>query len=502
VSTQMSVSAYLDLSVLVVDLNNFARYPTIAIGYMKSILTQQGCEVTVLSPLAHGIPGISREPHETPALNIARKVNYALHQIPGRLADSVRRNTGRMRAHRATRHFPTLGDIFKGTDPGNYDAVLVSAYLMYHPVCIEIGEQCKAAGVPLIIGGSYFAEEEVAKSWIDIPGLHALIGGEVELELADILRAAVDGGDLASFDGVWLPDGSGRQRAPLKELDEVPFPDYSDFPWDRYPNKIIPVITGRGCGWGACTFCSDITSTAGRTYRSRSPSNVLAELGAQSERHGTSLFAFTDLKLNSDLSVWNAILQDLPKHVIDPQWIASVHVGKDQPNGLDLERLKKAKAAGAVRLTTGLESGSQRVLDAFAKGADLEVTSRFLHDAKEAGISIRITMIHGSPGETEEDVNASAEFLRSHGHLIDRVLMNRFQLMLGPTIMRRWDENADRFPSVIVTDRNPLMATADHRNTNAHRVSYFRATQRMLQQVHEINKKPLPDAALAFEGVM
>ena len=58
---------------------------------------------------------------------------------------------------------------------------------------------------------------------------------------------------------------------PLADLDRLPFPDYSQFPWSKYPNIIVPMITGRGCGWGVCTFCSDVTSTAGRRFRSRSP---------------------------------------------------------------------------------------------------------------------------------------------------------------------------------------------------------------------------------------
>ena len=49
------------MRVLIVDLNNFAMYPTISVGYLTAILRRAEIEVEVLSPLAHGVPGVARE---------------------------------------------------------------------------------------------------------------------------------------------------------------------------------------------------------------------------------------------------------------------------------------------------------------------------------------------------------------------------------------------------------------------------------------------------------
>ncbi len=48
--------------VLLVDLNNFARYPSIAIGYLTAILRAGGYDVELLAPLATGVGGVPREP--------------------------------------------------------------------------------------------------------------------------------------------------------------------------------------------------------------------------------------------------------------------------------------------------------------------------------------------------------------------------------------------------------------------------------------------------------
>jgi hypothetical protein len=44
--------------VVLVDLNNFARHPTLAVGLLAAILRRDGFTVDVLSPLAHGVQGV------------------------------------------------------------------------------------------------------------------------------------------------------------------------------------------------------------------------------------------------------------------------------------------------------------------------------------------------------------------------------------------------------------------------------------------------------------
>ena len=99
---------------------------------------------------------------------------------------------------------------------------------------------------------------------------------------------------------------------------------------------------GRGCGWGVCHFCSDVTSSAGRTYRSRSPDNVLGELAEHHRRHGASRFVFTDLKLNSNLEMWRSIIAGMQGAAPGGQWIGAVHVGMEADNAADAREQRAA----------------------------------------------------------------------------------------------------------------------------------------------------------------
>ena len=89
----------------------------------------------------------------------------------------------------------------------------------------------EAHGIPLLLGGPMFNNEQVAREWLGIPGLTAIVGAEVDLSLPELVATAVDRGPLERHEGVLLPDGGkGPPARPLRELDKLPIPDLSDFP--------------------------------------------------------------------------------------------------------------------------------------------------------------------------------------------------------------------------------------------------------------------------------
>lgn len=498
---------HINSKILLVDLNNFSRYPTLSIGYLTAVLRKASNEVSVFAPLMLGVHGTTREARPHRFSLSAAKLNY--------LAASskfawVRTMRDRMSKHRfsgiTARHREVVDGFAAHLAFAKPQIVMISTYLMYRSVCEQICVLCKAAGIPVMIGGPYFVQPEIIAEWVDMPGLSALIVGEVELDLPSIVQTVLSGGDVGQHIGVFNSGATtkprGRVAAPLKELDAVPFPDFSDFPWKAYPNRIVPVITGRGCGWGVCTFCSDVTSTAGRTYRSRSPANVLSELTAHHRQHSVSRFVFTDMKLNSNVEMWRALIGGIQGVAPGSEWIGAVHVGMEADNGLSSADLRDAAKSGCRRLTTGLESGSQRVSDLMKKGTRLDAISAFLHDSALAGISTRCTMILGYPGETAQDVHASADFLATHAREIERVSLNRLQVITGTTLHRELKRAPAKFKGFSIVHEDSAMAQVEHRNDTIGTASHRKGVMRLLAEVQSINSRELTPAAREFEGVM
>ncbi|MCC5887192.1 MAG: B12-binding domain-containing radical SAM protein [Gammaproteobacteria bacterium] len=493
--------------VLFVDLNNFARYPTQSVGYLVAPLRQAGWTVEVFSPFSTGVSGVVREPPVRPWSLALERIGYRTAISRSPIVRQMRKAAAALAAPQLARATRWVARRFvqRLDDGAQVNAVLISAYLMYHPLCEAMAAACAERGIPVLLGSAAFAQPEVVREWLPMRGVTAIAAGELELELPEILRAMTAGEDLTQFPGLWVSKDcelKGSVAPPRPALDRLPFPDYSDFPWERYPNRIVPVITGRGCGWGICTFCSDVVTAAGRTYRSRSPESVLEELRYQAERYQTKLFAFTDLKLNSNLDLWHTLIERFQDAVPGGRWIGAVHIGTNGPNGLSREELQAAGRAGMVRLTTGLEAGSHNLLKIMRKGTDLGVTSRCLHDASEAGISVRTTMIVGYPGESVEDLIQTRDFLRAHGSCIERVVLNRFQIMTGTAFHRQLEDKPGRAPGLSQLTPNHRMAQLEHHYLPADSRPYRRAIDEVLAEVHAINRRPIMAIARDFEGVM
>lgn len=486
------------LQTLIVDLNRFTSFPTLAIGILTAALRARGHSVRVICPMALGIPCALREREETIWDDLRRRI---------RLSDTaaVRWFRDVSRAPREwldQRPRPTvLREIEKAIDEGA-DAILLSAYLENYHTVKAIGRLAKRHGIPVLLGGPMYNLPSVSEAWRSLPGIAAVVGGEAERYLPDLVEAMVAKQPLDRFAGVTLPNGTRTHAAaPLRRLDDNLVPDFDDFPWDRYQNRIIPVLSGRGCQWDKCTFCSDVISASGRTFRTRSVENVLVELQIQADRYDTKNFMFLDLKLNSYPAMLRGISSNIQKYVRGAQWIGTVHVDLRRDNGLSRRDLFAASAAGMRRISFGLESGSQRLLDSMRKGCSVEANAAFLKNAYEAGLSVRCTMFKGYPGETAADMEATAEFLESNERYIDRIRFNDFAVPLGTPIHEelKLRERAMDGLWLLGDDAQRSRATYSSRRADH---AYRRAKARALARVYAINRRPLGEAARQFDGLM
>ncbi|MEE9396459.1 MAG: radical SAM protein [Methylococcales bacterium] len=484
---------------LIVDLNNFSTFPTLAVGLLVASLRNAGFDAEVLSPLAHDVPAAEREKKETNIDHYKRKLHLSTR--PG-----LRwiRDCGRYfyTSWRSRPHPRVLKETARAMD-SKPDIILLSAYLQHYRTVLKLGRIAKKKGIPLLLGGPVFNLQNTADSWLNIPGLVGIVGGEVDLSLPSIVSAAIKGEDLLQFDGVVLPDGRRSKPAkPLRELDDIPVPDFTDFPWDRYRVRIVPIMAGRGCQWAECVFCSDVYSASGRMFRPRSVELVLHEMEEQSRRHQTNNFLFLDLKLNSYPDLWRGIIQGVQRRIPGAQWIGTIHVDTRKDNGLSSKDLRAAVASGMRRVSFGLETGSQRLLDAMKKGATVEGNSRFIRDAHAAGLSIRCTMFRGFPGETAKDLELTAKFLEEHAELLDRVRFNDLSIHEGTPLYDSMLAKDKLYPDIKITRHDDINSRLRYKEIAQPTKQYRQALNKTLAIVHAINKRSIRSAARAFDGLM
>lgn len=487
------------LKITIVDLNNFATFPTLAIGILVAKLRQAGHQVSVFCPLNLNVVTPSREGRETAMDHLKRRVHLSTNPLFRKPRNILRqlRNIAIQRPNPVV-----LREVVRSLD-NRPDVLLLSAYLQHYATVREIGLLAASRGVPVLLGGPMFSLASVAKAWSDLPGIAGIVGAEVDHDLPRIVEAVSNRADISLVAGVTTPDGKRKADArPLRNLNDGPVPDFTDFPWQHYPVRVVPIMTGRGCQWDKCLFCSDVISTSGRTFRTRSVENVLDEMREQARRHSTRNFLFLDLKLNSYPDMLSGIASGIQAVVPGAEWIGTVHVDQRKDNGLSFSELQAMVAGGMRRISFGLESGSQRLLDLMQKGSTVEANAEFLRNAFQAGLSVRCTMFKGYPGESVEDMVATAQFLEKHSTYLDRVRFNDFSLMQDTPIYQQLMLSRDTHANGMKNPANDVRALALFDNPAGQDIGYRRAKARVLRAVYSINRRPLREEARQFDGLM
>lgn len=485
---------------LFIDLNNFAAYPTLAVGYLIKSLRLNGHSVELLSPLALGVPAFTRDNKEYWKDQLLRRLYFSGNPLLNKLRNTLRN----LHVARFSHPHPLMiKEVLQAIDK-KPSAILISAYLSQHKMCLQIAKSAKQANIPVLLGGPFFNLNNVTKEWLNIEGITAIVGGEVDFTISDIVNTLLHQDDLSQHQGVYLKNTQkiAKPSPPLKNLSQLPIPDFTDFPWHKYPHPIIPTMTGRGCSWGACTFCGDVISANGRTFRSRGIKPVLKELKQQSETHNSKDFIFLDIKLNSDLEVWNGLIDHFQAYVPNGRWIGTVHVNHKGENGLSSERLLAAKKAGLTRISFGLETASQRLLDKMKKGTKITECSEFILAAHQAGISVRTSMMLGFPGETANDLIETNRFLEKHLHALDRVRLSLFKPLPETPFDRMYQNKPEKYSNLSNFKWDYKLARGIYQYQPNKEKDYRKAKRKLLKLVYMINRKPLNDDAQQFNGMM
>jgi len=100
-------------------------------------------------------------------------------------------------------------------------------------------------------------------------------------------------------------------------------------------------------------------------------------------------------------------------------------------NTLKPALLETLRQAGCIELKLGMESGSQRILNAMQKNIRPDQIRSAVYDARNAGIGVKLFVIHGFPGENLESSRETLTLLKELAPCVDRVSLFRFVPLPG-----------------------------------------------------------------------
>jgi len=285
----------------------------------------------------------------------------------------------------------------------------------------KIAEMIKkeiAADLLMVAGGIHptaLPEETVKNEYIDF-----VVKGEGEITFYELIKAIAEGQtDFSSIPGLYFKKNgqvvATLPRLPIANLDDIPFPARDLFKLELYrsaPTKKVsddpsgPLLTSRGCAFG-CVHCIS-QCLWGRMIRFRSTENVIKEIEECLEKFGIKEFNFFDdtFTLKEDRAL--AICQKIVDKGFNISWVSFSRV-----NTITEKLVALMKAAGCKKISFGLESGSQEILDLMQKNATIEMGKQAVLMVARAGIFVHASFMFGNLGETEATIKQTIAFAKS-----------------------------------------------------------------------------------------
>ena len=236
--------------------------------------------------------------------------------------------------------------------------------------------------------------------------------GEPEGAFGDLLERMEKGVPLQGMPGLMTRKAGmvtpAPPRAPLQDLDSLPFPardllrrDAYRLPHNGRPFTLINVA--RGCP-GACSFCI-APAYHGHRLRRHSLGYTLGEIEGCMVDLGLRDFLFWEEIFAHDRDFAVSLCEAFLHKGWRLSWATTTRADR-----VDAELLRLMKQAGCFLLGLGIESGSQDILNLARKGESVEDMRRAVALCREAGVQTMGHFIFGLPGETPETAEATVQF--------------------------------------------------------------------------------------------
>ena len=278
----------------------------------------------------------------------------------------------------------------------------------------------------IAVGGPHVSY--LKKRILDFKAIDVAIPGEGELPLLELIQRIESDKSLHSSLYYTRRENKivgGNDLKSIKDLDTIPFPDYSDLKFDRYPFPFIISIFGRGCT-KKCIFCG--VPNIYYCYRERSLNNIYSEIKRNVEEYGFRILAFTDSLLNANPTLTNKICNKIIDEKLDINWMAEAHPSISG----DISRIWYK--SGCRLLYVAPETGSQKIADIMNKNVNINEAKASIKKAHDNGINISAWYIVGFPFETSKELHETFSFMEKTKNYSEEILVSPFGLSINTPI--------------------------------------------------------------------
>lgn len=177
-----------------------------------------------------------------------------------------------------------------------------------------------------------------------------------------------------------------------------------------YAEQVVTnAIYSKGC-YGRCSFCSSPLTWQQKVVW-RDPESVAEELIMLSDKFGVNSVDMIDATFNANNSKILDLCKTFLKRGINKKikWTAMI-----SPSRSGAEEIFPAMAkAGCVKVGMGLEDPLPQMRKQFAKNGNPDICRETFEAADRASLLVRVYLIIGAPNQTEANIEATKDALRT-----------------------------------------------------------------------------------------
>lgn len=296
--------------------------------------------------------------------------------------------------------------------------ITTTLYVSPHPI-LEIVEFIRNLGIttPIIIGGPYLLNQHAVLSQEELAPMLEYLGGDIyvfssegEATLVKILERLRNRRDVTGIPNTAVVKKDGEISYEPLETEKNSLQDepilYELFGPEAI-GEFVLTRTAKSCPFN-CAFCGFPGRAGNYTYTDLA--FVERELNSLRDVGSVSTITFIDDTFNVPKSRFKSIC----RLMIDRNYGFKWHSFYRSDHGDD-DTIALMAEAGCEGVFLGIESGCDRILAAMNKGARKKHYYAAIEKFKKVGITTYGSFIIGYPGEDQESVNETRDFIETSG---------------------------------------------------------------------------------------
>ena len=311
-----------------------------------------------------------------------------------------------------------------------YEKDKLRAYLDEKPLCVAITTTFYVVNLPVIemvkfirehnrevkivVGGPLIGNHQrnyqgdALKVALDDIGADIyVLDGQGELTLSRIITCLGASGDLSKVPNILYHDDGALRRTGIQTENNSLDENYID--WRGFPDEdlghTVQTRTARSCAF-KCAFCNYPLRAGPLTLTSLPV--IEKELDSIQELGSIRNVVFIDDTFNVPFPRFKEICRLMIKKQYPFNWFSYFRCSNS-----DEEAISLMAESGCRGVFLGIESGSPSILTNMNKAATIEKYATGIEMLRRYGIMTFGSFILGFPGETEETVDETIEFIRT-----------------------------------------------------------------------------------------